>query len=41
MRDKHHTDINLVPGSTPLRQTAAYAGFRLDARGSLARARMR
>jgi hypothetical protein len=41
MRDKHHTVINLVPGWTPLRQAAAYAGFRLDATGSLARARMR
>ena len=41
MRDKHHTIINLVPGTTSLRQAPAYAGFRLDARGSLARARMR
>ena len=41
MRDKHHTVINLVPGTTPLRQAPAYAGLRLDARGSLARARMR
>ena len=41
MRDKHHTVINSVPGRTPLRQARAYAGFRLDARGFLARARMR
>ena len=41
MRDKHDTVINLVPGTTPLRQVSAYAGLRLDARGSLARARMR
>ena len=41
MRDKHHTVINLVPGTTSLRQAPAYAGLRLDARGSLARARMR